>query len=154
MLIRTTNDRLVPVDGAGWRASSGLLELRLAAPVSADPAIPAPAVPADTIPGGAAVARVLLAVDLDCRSHVLDVDLIGLPAELLAPLSRYAVPPRPSTGSGPVALDLDAAWLWIHVQDGHRVSRQRRSADVRFSFAGAGLVAIQARLTEAANEPD
>ncbi|MEV0348598.1 hypothetical protein AB0H88_22715 [Nonomuraea sp. NPDC050680] len=140
MLIRTTNDRLVPADGAGWRASSGLLELRLDAPVSADPVV--------------AVARVLLAVDVDRRSRVLDVDLIGLPADLLAPLSRYAVSPRPSTDSGPIALDLDAAWLWIHVQDGHRVSRHRRSAVVRFSFAGAGLVAIQARLTAAANEPD
>ncbi|MEU7829976.1 hypothetical protein [Nonomuraea sp. NPDC049129] len=141
MLIRTTNDRLVPADGAGWRASSGLLELRLAAPVSADSVV--------------AVTRgVLLAVDMDGRSRVLDVDLIGLPAELLAPLSRYAVPPRPTTDSGPVALDLDAAWLWIHVQDGHRVSRHRRPADVRFSFAGAGLVGIQARLTAAADEPD
>jgi hypothetical protein len=141
MLIRTTSDRLVPADGAGWRASSGLLELRLAAPVPTDSVV-------------AVAGRVLLAVDVDRRSRVLDVDLIGLPAELLAPLSRYAVPPRPAAGSGPIALDLDAAWLWIHVQDGHRVSRHRRSAVVRFSFAGAGLVAVQARLTAAADEPD
>lgn len=146
MLIRSADDRLVPADGAGWRVSSGLLELRLAETPPSETALP------ETVH---AVARALLTVDLDGRSRVLDVDLIGLPAGLLTPLGRYAVPPRPSGDSGPVALDLDAAWLWIHVQDGPRASRHRRSAVVRFSFAaagaGAGLVAIQARL---AGEPD
>ena len=158
MLIRSADDRLVPADGAGWRVSSGLLELRLAEPEPGPGPGPGPGPAVDGTVH--AVARALLAVDLDGRSRVLDVDLIGLPAELLAPLSRYAVPPRPSTGGGPVALDLDAAWLWIHVQDGARVSRHRRSARVRFSFAGAGasagagagLVAVQARLTAAAGE--
>lgn len=134
MLIRSVDDRLVPAREAGWRASSGALELRLAGQVPGDPV--------------QAVARALLAVDLDDHSRVLDVDVIGLPAELLTPLSRYAVPPHPSYGRDPVALDLDAAWLWIHVQDGRRAHRHRQPAIVRFSFAGERLAAIRARLPE------
>jgi hypothetical protein len=153
MLIRAGGDRYVPADGAAWRPSSGLLDLRLAEsadlPVRAEPGHAESAdLPVRAEPGHAE-ARVLLAVDLDDRSRVLDVDLIGLPAELLAPLGRYAVPPRPSAAAGPVALDLDAAWLWIHVQDGRRTSRHRVHAVVRFSFAGTGLVAVQARVERA-----
>jgi hypothetical protein len=166
MLIRTAHDRFGPVDGTGWRASSDLLELHLTDP-EPDPE-PDPALDPEPVGDGTvhAVAGALVAVDLDGRSRVLDVDLIDLPAELLDPLSRYAVPPRPAPGAGPVALDLDAAWLWIHVQDGHRVSRHRRRATVRFSFAfagvgaragntvraGARLVAVRAHLA-AAGEP-
>lgn len=161
MLIRAAHDRFAPATGTPWQSSSDLLELHLpdlgVRDLTARDLTEPDAVRDLAGPGGGghvhAVAGALVAVDLDDGSRVLDVDLIDLPAELLAPLSRYAVPPRPSPGAGPLALDLDAAWLWIHVQDGHRASRHRRRATVRFSFApasraraGARLVAVRAHL--------
>ncbi|MER5647539.1 hypothetical protein [Streptosporangium sp. NPDC002524] len=124
------DDRLLPADGAGWRPGSATLDLRLA---------------------GAAPAAlhhlevdVVLGVDLDERAGILDVDLVGLPPELLAWLSRYTAPADPSARCGSIALDQDAAWLWLHVRDGRRASRHRQPALVRFSFAGPRLVAVRA----------
>ncbi|MBB2911677.1 hypothetical protein FHS43_002950 [Streptosporangium becharense] len=143
MLIRSADDRLVSPAGTGWRVSSGTLELRLGRSSPDEPVH--------------AVVHALLVVDLDDRSRVLDVDVIGLPSGLLTRLRRYAAPPRPAPdpvpGSGPVALDLDAAWLWIHVQDGRRAHRHRRPAIVRFSFAGERLTAIRAHLPAPEGEP-
>ncbi|WP_436763205.1 hypothetical protein [Streptosporangium sp. V21-05] len=127
------DDRLLPADGAGWRPGSATLDLRLAGA-----ALVAPATFRHL------EVNVALGVDLDERGDILDVDLVGLPPELLAPLSRYTAPAHPSARCGPVALDQDAAWLWLHVRDGRRASRHQRSALVRFSFAGPRLVAVLA----------
>jgi hypothetical protein len=146
MLIRSEDHRLVPVDGAGWPASSGVLDLRLAGTTChAGDGV------GETEPVHL-VARTRLGVDVDARSRVLDVDLIGLPADLLVPLGRYAVPRRLSPSGGPVALDPDGAWLWIHVQEGSRASRHRGLASVRFTFEKDRLAAIRAMYTRGNTE--
>jgi hypothetical protein len=99
-------------------------------------------------------ARAHAIVDQDGSGSILDVDMIGLPPLVLPHLREYRTRqggPMPPSG---IALDLDAAWLWLHLTEGTRAHRMAGSALVWLYLSETRLCRIEIRFLagKAAND--
>ncbi|MER5310705.1 hypothetical protein ABT034_23280 [Streptomyces sp. NPDC002773] len=84
-------------------------------------------------------------VVLDVHGSVIDVDIMALPERVADALSSYAVSVRKPPKNG-IALDADAAWLWLHLADGVPAQRLSGAAHVRIAFAGPDVVEVDLTL--------
>lgn len=89
-----------------------------------------------------AVAALPATVVLDEHGCVIDVDIKALPDRVAHALATYAV----SAGRPPkngIALDADAAWLWLHLADGVPARRLGGTAHVRIALDGTEIVEVE-----------
>ena len=84
-------------------------------------------------------------VVLDGHGTALDVDIKALPDRVSDALSRYAVSRRRPPRDG-IALDVDAAWLWLHLAEGTAAQRLSGTARVRLVLDGTDVVEVEVAL--------
>jgi hypothetical protein len=91
-------------------------------------------------------------VSLDADGNVLDIDLVGLPSYALPYLTQYSVGRATNLHPSELALDLDAAWLWIHLAEGQRATRRFGLARLELDIYAGVLVRLDIRFPTSSTE--
>ncbi|MEV6953730.1 hypothetical protein [Streptomyces sp. NPDC051183] len=84
-------------------------------------------------------------VVLDGNGSAIDVDIMALPDRVADALAAYAVSVRRPPRNG-IALDVDAAQLWLHLADGVPAQQLGGTAHVRISFGDTEIAEVELTL--------